>query len=250
MLTNCSKIADELNFLKTLKEKFDAELKRAKTTNKFETLDKLQQGMEKAVRIIDAMVDTPQRQFERWAKKYNLERFAERLDVVAGGRTKSELKQALAVRKINVGYHAEKLIDSQDFVTLAKPERLNLVRLTVEDLGFEDATMAQEIYQKAQEFGLDLCPTEVGPQLPLQGYASDSAFAKGKFVSDTNYTSDHLNVAMKSISNPDQDPGVFDVYLNNGATLMLDASKSRVIRMWLKSAQFCFCLPPQPKIRQ
>jgi hypothetical protein len=46
---------------------------------------------------------------------------------------------------------------------------LNLVVLSVKDLGFPKGATLQQIYDRAiLEFGLCLCPAEVGPQLRLQ----------------------------------------------------------------------------------
>ncbi len=45
---------------------------------------------------------------------------------------------------------------------------IELVRVSVADLGFTGATRRDEIYRRAQEFGLELCPAEVGPALREQ----------------------------------------------------------------------------------
>lgn len=44
----------------------------------------------------------------------------------------------------------------------------NLVRFTVAQLGLPDRVTTNEIYQRAKELGLELCPAEVGPHLRLQ----------------------------------------------------------------------------------
>ena len=43
-----------------------------------------------------------------------------------------------------------------------------LVRFKVADLGFPDGATTEEIYARAQELGLHLCPAEVGPHLKRQ----------------------------------------------------------------------------------
>jgi hypothetical protein len=40
--------------------------------------------------------------------------------------------------------------------------------LSVKDLGFPNGAIRREIYEKAQELGLEIVPAEVGPQLRLQ----------------------------------------------------------------------------------
>ena len=57
---------------------------------------------------------------------------------------------------------------NKDFKPLKKAEKLDLVVLSVEDLGFPKGATRQEIYDKAQELGLEIVPAEVGPQLRLQ----------------------------------------------------------------------------------
>jgi len=59
------------------------------------------------------------------------------------------------------------MIKSKDFATLKKPEQMTLVWLKVRDLGVEKHTAIEEIYRRAQEFGLDLLPPEAAPYLLL-----------------------------------------------------------------------------------
>ena len=43
-----------------------------------------------------------------------------------------------------------------------------MVVVSVAELGFKDGATREQIYARAKELGLDLCPAEVGPQLRLQ----------------------------------------------------------------------------------
>ncbi len=47
------------------------------------------------------------------------------------------------------------------------PATLNLVVVTVEELGLRDGTITFHVYKRAKSYGLDLCPAEVAPQLWL-----------------------------------------------------------------------------------
>ena len=56
-----------------------------------------------------------------------------------------------------------------DRITCSKGEiDLDLVALSVADLGLKEDARYTNICAKAQEFGLELCPAEVGPALRLQ----------------------------------------------------------------------------------
>lgn len=45
---------------------------------------------------------------------------------------------------------------------------VDLVLVSVAELGFKDGASRKDIYNKCQTIGLELCPPEVGPQLRLQ----------------------------------------------------------------------------------
>ena len=63
---------------------------------------------------------------------------------------------------------AEDLINQPAFRVASKELKLKLVRVTVVELGFKDGATREQIYNRAKELGLELCPAEVGPQLRLQ----------------------------------------------------------------------------------
>jgi hypothetical protein len=74
---------------------------------------------------------------------------------------------------------------------------LDLVVVSVAELGFPDGATLKDIYAKAKTFDLELCPCEVGPQLRLQ------------YMDQPN--GEWLLVAMEPITDSDGDPRVFDV---------------------------------------
>lgn len=61
--------------------------------------------------------------------------------------------------------YAKDLLTKTEFSK--QKEKYELVRFTVSELGLTNAT-TDDIYKKAEELGLELCPAEVGPQLRLQ----------------------------------------------------------------------------------
>lgn len=72
-----------------------------------------------------------------------------------------------AHKRANCGIkkHPDQLLSK---ITIAKePTVLDLVRCSVAELGFKDGAYFKDIVVRAQELGLSLCPSEVGPQLCL-----------------------------------------------------------------------------------
>ncbi|MDD5437804.1 MAG: hypothetical protein PHC70_01525 [Patescibacteria group bacterium] len=119
-----------------------------------------------------------------------------KFSVEIGGRTEEQLEADLEKSKINVSEYARHMMKQKEFTTENKPEQADLVRLKVRDIfsNLESHT-TDEIYKKAEELGLELCPAEVGPRLRLD--------YKDQPLGEWFY------IAMKQINDPDGGPGVF-----------------------------------------
>ena len=146
----------------------------------------------------------------------------ERYDIEIGGKTKDEYITALTEKNIEISSYSTQLLENPDFVTLPSGERIALVRLTVGDLGFSSGATTDEIYEKAQEWGLELCPPEVGPVLRL---ATSSP--------------DWMLVAMKQITDRDGYPSVFYLY-RFGDSLWLYARHAEPDYRWHSNYYFVF----------
>src|SRR3989344_2148884 len=70
----------------------------------------------------------------------------QKYETIIGGKNKEELKSEMGEKKIYVYDYAKDLINSQDFTISQSTENLNLVRLTVKDLGFPNGATTDEIY--------------------------------------------------------------------------------------------------------
>ena len=103
-----------------------------------------------------------------------------------------------------------------------KQEKYELVRFTVGQLGFLDGATTNEIFTKAQELGLSLCPAEVGPQLRLA-------------YSDQEY----FWIAMKPIADRVGRPFVFYL-VSDGTRLYLDANDAKPSVRWSAGIEFVF----------
>ena len=80
--------------------------------------------------------------------------------------TPSEYRKALKKAGMRISDWGDDILGR---ITCSKEEiDLDLVVLSVGDLGFKDGAKYSDICAKAVELGLELCPAEVGPALRLQ----------------------------------------------------------------------------------
>ncbi len=91
-----------------------------------------------------------------------------RQTIEIGGKTAKELEREMEQQGVNISSYAKDMLRSKDFTPLRNPEDIDLVRLKVGDLGLSGVTITDQIYTRAKELGLDLCPAEVGPQYRLK----------------------------------------------------------------------------------
>ncbi len=89
-------------------------------------------------------------------------------EVEVGGKTAGQLLTELKSNRIHVSSSSEQMMLKPDFTISLKATELTLVRLTVDDLGFSSGGHSDEIFKKAEELGLELCPPDTGPNYLLQ----------------------------------------------------------------------------------
>jgi hypothetical protein len=79
------------------------------------------------------------------------------------------VREALDAARMRVGNSADEILGRPAFPFSKTKAELDLVVLTAADLGFPTgSTPIAEIYRRALQRGLELCPAELGPQLRLQ----------------------------------------------------------------------------------
>ena len=147
-----------------------------------------------------------------------------------GGKTKADYENELKVKNIYVDDWAKQLLDSSDFEKslvdengkIKDKKKLDLVRLTVGDLGFSNGATTDDIYEKAEEFGLELCPPEVGPEL-RRSYSG----------------TDWMLIGMKQIFGRGGDPSVFLLHCY-GDQLELRAPGAEPSSRWDAGGGFVF----------
>lgn len=85
-----------------------------------------------------------------------------------GFKTADDFRAVLKQGGFKIGEWANNILGKPVFVVDNEETEVDLVKITVAELGFKDGATRQDICQRAKELGLELCPPEVGPQLRLQ----------------------------------------------------------------------------------
>lgn len=99
-----------------------------------------------------------------------------------------------------VGKYGDDILGNPSFAASPQKKKAELVTVSVAELGFNNGEMRVNVYKRAQELGLYLCPPEVGPQLRLQ-YKDQPKDA-------------WLIIGMEPIMDSHKDPRVFTIGSN------------------------------------
>ncbi|MBI4080273.1 MAG: hypothetical protein HY430_00715 [Candidatus Levybacteria bacterium] len=148
-------------------------------------------------------------------------------DLTIGGKDKDQLQQALSQGNFQVSSWSHDIMNKRDFKTLKDPQTIRLAKMPVAALGFGEGitpTTAQ-IYTRAGELGLDLCPAEVGPHQRLQDTDQDM--------------NDWYWIAMKQITDSNGDPLGFWLGRNEDGT-WLDCDWAGPDSWWDPEVQLVF----------
>ena len=108
---------------------------------------------------------------------------------------------------------------------LKSNEEVDLVSFSVAQLGFPSGATTEQIYNKAKEFGLELCPPQVGPELRLD------------YTDQPN--GEYLKIAMEPISFRDGNPLLFNVNRNDSES-WLNYNNGRPLNHWNDDNRFVF----------
>ena len=131
-----------------------------------------------------------------------------RENVEIGGKSAEQLISEMEAAGINISNYAKSMLKNREFVPGKNPEEATLIRLTVADLGFKSSATTDQIYERAQILGLELCLADTGPNYRLK------------------YRNQPLNewiyMGMKQITDSDGSPFVFELVRDDGG-LWLDA---------------------------
>ncbi len=76
-------------------------------------------------------------------------------------------REALKKNGFRISDRANDIIGKPAFTVANQSETIDLVLVTMAELGFPDGATRKDIYEKALSLGLSLCPSEAGPALRL-----------------------------------------------------------------------------------
>jgi hypothetical protein len=154
--------------------------------------------------------------------------FKETLETDPRVNSPETCEETLKAKNIYLSDWAKDILHQTQFSR--KKEKYELVRFTVKQLGFLNGATTEQIYKRAEELGLELCPAEVGPHLRLK-----------------NLTKEWMLIAMKPIEDRAGDPDVFFLDWWEGGKLRLRAADARPSFKWPPGNGFVFRFRPSSR---
>jgi hypothetical protein len=143
-----------------------------------------------------------------------------------GLKTTDDFRQALKADGHFIGDLANDIIGKPAFKVSETEQDVELVNVSVEELGFKQGACYADICKRAFELGLDLCPTEVGPQLRLRWKDQ----SKGTYVV----------VAMNAITGSDGSLFVFSLKRDGDGRYYLNVCYGGASNIWDGGIHFLF----------
>lgn len=116
---------------------------------------------------------------------------------------------------------------------------LQTVELTVGDLGFLEGATTPQIYKKASELSLELCPLELGPYLRLSYLDQPEGYSVNTGILH-QAPSGSITIASAALSEDEDFPEGFYIRRINGV-LWLRGYRADQLHVWNNDDHFIFC---------
>jgi hypothetical protein len=143
-------------------------------------------------------------------------------------------RRALDIAKIKIGDSADEILGRPAFPYTRTKTGVELAVLSAADLGVEsDRASLAEVYQRARQAGLELCPAEVGPQLRLD-YRNQPL-------------GEALDIAMEPVATYGGEPTILTL-ANWGTGLLLIGRDGRPESTVFRKSRFVFALPSNERL--
>jgi hypothetical protein len=92
-----------------------------------------------------------------------------RENVEVGGKSAEQLISEMEAGGIKISDYAKSMLrNSAEFIPTTNAEDMTFIRLTVGDLGFKTNATTNQVFERAQQLGLELCPSDTGPNWRLK----------------------------------------------------------------------------------
>jgi hypothetical protein len=137
-------------------------------------------------------------------------------------------RDALDAAKMKIGDAADEILGRPAFLYAKEKTEVELTVVSAADLGVESEAALADVYKQTKQFGLALCPAEVGPQLRLD-YRDEPR-------------GESLNIAMEPVATYGGEPTILSL-VNFGSGLALVGSNGRSDFMVPRYSRFVFALP-------
>jgi hypothetical protein len=137
-------------------------------------------------------------------------------------------RDALDAAKMKIGDAADEILGRPAFHYVKEKVEVELTLVSAAELGVETESPLSEVYQRATQFGLTLCPPEVGPQLRLD-YRNQPV-------------GESLLIAMEPVKTYHGEPTILSL-MNFGSGLALVGSDGRPESIVSGYLRFVFALP-------
>jgi hypothetical protein len=138
-------------------------------------------------------------------------------------------RHALDAAKIKIGNAADEILGRPAFSYARTKTDVELAVLSAADLGAQsESSSLADVYKRASQLGLELCPAEVGPQLRLD-YRNQPL-------------GEALHIAMEPVATYSGNPTILAL-ANWGTGLLLIGSDGRSESMVLRKSRFVFAVP-------
>jgi hypothetical protein len=144
----------------------------------------------------------------------------------AGLKTGDEFCVEIEASGCKLGIWGKDILDKAVFTS--RYREVDLVIKSVEELGFENGATRSQIYERAIGLGLQLCPSEVGPQLRLQ-YRNQPK-------------DEWLLIGMQPVVDSDKVPSLF-VVAEGGDNLWLTGDRGSANIRWKPQGRWVFIKP-------
>jgi hypothetical protein len=142
-------------------------------------------------------------------------------------------RESLDSAGIKIGNAADEILGRPAFPYTGMKTDVELALLSAADLGVETESSLSDLYKRAKQVGLELCPAEVAPQLRLD-YRNQPL-------------GEALNIAMEPVATHSGEPTILAL-VNFGTGLALIGSDGRSEFMVPRTWRFVFAIPARGRL--